>query len=85
MLDLPGSGLRHAEATAWKIKHKLAQVIHGAEPEAKRQARRGEDRTGDRRGLAAAGVTLEQPMGPHLAIRPPAASRTFEARLTETF
>src|SRR5882757_5564341 len=83
VLDLPGRGLRHAEAAA-KLDAgdallALGQLIHGAEPEAQRQVGRGEDRACDRRGLAAAGVALEQPTGSHLAIRPPATGRAFEA------
>src|SRR5271166_4838267 len=83
VLDLPGRGLRHPEAAAefdaGDALLALGQVIHGAEPKAQRQVGRGEDRACDRRGLAATGVTLEQPTGLHLAICAAAAGRTFEA------
>jgi hypothetical protein len=83
MLDLPGGGLGHAEATAQldagDALLALGQVIHGAEPQPQRHMGRGEDRARDWRGLVAAGVALKQPAGPYLAIRPPAAGRAFEA------
>src|SRR5665647_2071450 len=75
VLDLPGCGLRHAEATAQldagDALLALGQLMHGAEPDARWHMGRREDRAGDRRGLATADATLEQPAGPHFAIRPP--------------
>ena len=83
VLDLPGGGLRHPEAAgqfdAGDALLALRQVIHRPEPDPQRQMGRREDRAGDRRGLAAAGVALEQPAGRQLAVRPPAAGRANEA------
>jgi hypothetical protein len=82
VLDLPGGGLRHAEAAAQfdagDALLALCQVIHRPEPGPQRQMGRREDRAGNRRGLAAAGVALEQPAGRHLAVCPAAAGRAYE-------
>src|SRR5947209_1161923 len=80
---LPGRGLPHPQAAAQLDTGDpllaLCQVIHGAEPQAQRHMRRGEDGARDQRGLATAGTALEQPTAPNLAMRLAAAHRTLKA------
>ena len=82
VLDLPGGGLRHPEAStefdAGDPLLGLGQVIEGAEPDAQLQLGRGENRPGDRRSLRPAGAALIKPARLHDAVPRPAAFRTNE-------
>ena len=82
VLDLPGGGLRHPEAPteldAGDPLFGLGQMVDGPEPDAQFQLGRGEDRSGDRRGLHPAGAALIEPARLHDAVPLPAAFRTNE-------
>jgi len=81
-LDLPGGGLRHPEAsTEFDTGNPLlgpGQMIEGAEPDAQLQLGRGENRSGDRRGLRPAGAALIKPARLHDTVPRPAADRSDE-------
>src|SRR5271170_2392941 len=83
VLELPRRGLGDAKAAtefdAGDPLLGLRHVIERAEPGAQRQLGRGEDSSGDRRGLQAAVAALKEVAGGHHAVPLAATPRALEA------
>ena len=74
VFDLPRRGLGNAEPApkfdAGNPFLALRQVVHGAKPDLQRNFGGGENGSGDRRGLQAAGAALEAVSYTHLNTTP---------------